>query len=140
MIDKRKYDGLIISAATQDLLDNDPLRFKSLCNGVGSKVGSWFDRLLYHLTPNTIWFMDITDGADLHDVDYSVPTLFHSIEAALQYRLDADQRFLNNLEIRITERGGLLKGLRLRRAKKYYYLLRGFGEESFMAGKRILEY
>ena len=133
-----KYAGLDISAAAEKLMLNYPVAFARYCNGVGSRIGGFWSRLFYHFIPNTIWFMNITDCSDLHDVDYSVPNVFATLADARQYRLDADLRFYNNLLIRIEERGGWFEHARKHRAIVYYNTLRVMGEDSFMDGKQIL--
>lgn len=76
--DPKKYCNdsysLDMSATTRELLYQDNAEFRKCCNGVGSTGGSWWAALLYHITPNTIWGMDITPASDGHDVDYSHPT------------------------------------------------------------------
>lgn len=136
-----KYKGLIISKEAQALLDNDPKKFASYCNGVGSRVGFW-NKLLWHFIPNTILFMNVTDCSDLHDVEYSVPDVFESIAAARSHFMAANQRFLINLEIRIKERNSWewLEDARLDRAAKYFKIVSSEkGWESFIAGKTIKE-
>jgi hypothetical protein len=136
MINPHKYDGLEISPAARELMESDPERFKRCCNGVGSKVG-FLAKLVYHIIPNTIWFMSIKEAADLHDVDYSVPQTFKTKAEALEYKRQADFRFYMNVVILIKRRGGYFERWRRRRAFVYYETLRLAGEASFLAGKII---
>lgn len=138
----KKYEGLEISAYTKWLLDNEPKLFKKYCNGVGSKT-NWFNTLLWHLTPNTIWFMGITPASDLHDVGYSFPCIFKTEEEALEYKTFIDREFLINLYILINRKkhtnklSRILKYCRARRADLYYLMVGRFGRNSFLKGKII---
>jgi hypothetical protein len=135
--DQEKYEGLEMSPQARDTLLTAPRLFASLCNGVGSEVGTWWQRLLYRITPNTIWGMDITPASDIHDVEYTVPNYFASKFVAEEYRHESDMRFRRNIE-KLADRGWrILRAKRKARARAYYYLLRQFGAESFYAGKKL---
>ena len=133
------YRGLLMSEEAKLLLETDYNRFKHYCNGVGSKVGGWWDNLVYHLTPNTIWFLNITCCSDIHDVEYSIPKHFKSEDDALIWFDEANLRFYDNLTIHIQRQNSWrwVKKLRMSRAGKYYWLLGEYGWESFIAGKEI---
>lgn len=135
---KSRYDGLDISIEALELLESNPEQFKSYCNGVGSNSGGFFSRLLYHITPNTIWGLSITDCSDIHDVEYSYPKTFLSFTSALDFKACADLRFLYNMKQRINARGGFFRKVRLERAAKYYYAVCKWGEKPFIKGKSIL--
>ena len=137
-IDKSKYDGLLISRPALEIMNTRPLEFKRCCNGVGSTIGFW-SKLLWYLTPNTVWGLNITCCSDLHDVDYNHPQIFESVEKALQWKEESDNRFYKNLKTHIKRntKNRWLLYLRLKRARKYYYAVKNFGETSFLADKTI---
>lgn len=135
---RERFNGLKMSSAARELLFYDPKRFKSYCNGVGSKVGFW-GRLTYHLIPNWIWFMSILPQADLHDVDYTIPSEFPTIEAAIKHKQESDSRFFENICIEATRRGGILEDARKRGAWVEYEALKLCGNDSFLAEKTILD-
>ena len=131
-----KYTNLSMSKEARTLWFVNPQKFKSFCNGVGSQVG-WASPL-YHLIPNTIWFLDITPASDIHDVEYSHPTQFITRNEALLFKEYADERFYQNMLILIERKGGWMRKMRLRRAKIYYYLVLNCGEQSFLKNKDII--
>lgn len=141
----KKYEGLEMSDYTKWLLDNEPKLFKQYCNGVGSK-SNWFNTFLWHLTPNTIWFLNITPASDLHDVGWSFPSIFNTKEDALKYKSVEDMRFLVNV-IKLIERkynkdnvfSICLRTMRQRRAILYAEALARWGEKAFLEGKIILD-
>ena len=134
-----KYHGLDMHSLTNIILQSDPELWEKTCNGVGSTVGTWWQRWLYHVTPNTIWGLDITPASDIHDVEYTYPDTFSSRNCAETWREAADWRFLSNC-YRLIERGWpWLRPVRRARALAYYHILRAQGERSFMASKTIGE-
>lgn len=135
---ERKYLGLAMSNEALQLLGTSPKRWQSYCNGVGSKVGFW-GKLTYHLIPNTIWFLDITPASDIHDVEYYVPDTFPTRAAAIEWKVQADQRFLDNMLalIQAHSANAFMRIVRTRRAVAYYNAVREVGENSFLEGKTI---
>ena len=134
-----KYNGLQISYVALKLLESDPKKFANYCNGVGSQVG-WLGRLIYHIIPNTIWFLDITPASDIHDVEYSIPDEFESISAAEKVFDETNLRLYNNIVTLIDRkgRGGLIYQMRMHRAGLYYDAVSGSsGWNSFISGKTI---
>jgi len=123
--------------ATYNMLMSDPKKFKSFCNGVGSKVGFW-GKLTYHFIPNTIWFMSITQASDIHDVGYSIPDEFDTIEKAIAYKHQQDSYFYDNICIEATRRGGWFEDARKRGAWVEYLAVKSLGSSSFLANKIIL--
>lgn len=111
---------------------------KMICNGVGSRVGFW-SRLLYHIIPNTIFFLDITPASDIHDYDYCYPFHFDSLKSALLFKHAADCRFRENCFKIIDHetRWEWLKTMRRIRVEKYYFALSAYGLTAFLAGKSI---
>jgi hypothetical protein len=133
-----RYYGL--DASPQFWLDlvNNPQKIKDCCNGVGSEVG-WWGKLTYHLIPNTVWGLDVTEFSDIHDYDYCYPESFATKQDALNYKHLADNRGLDNI-LAIIDRDTKwtwLKIMRRARAMKYYDALDIFGEDSFLDGKII---
>jgi hypothetical protein len=133
-----KYDGLELSDEFIRIATYHPETLKYYCNGVGSQVGT-LGKLTYHLIPNTIWFLDITPAADIHDIDYVFPTHFNSEGEAIEHKKQADRRFYNNVKTLIDRntKSSLLKYLRYKRLRKYYWALKELGYESFLEGKEI---
>jgi len=125
-----------IPPATLDLLMNDPAKFKSYCNGVGSQVGFW-GKLTYHFIPNTIGFMNVTPMSDLHDVGYSIPVVFDSIQDALDYKAIIDIDYRENIITEAKRRGGFLENYRIDGAWLEYQAVHFIGEDSFLANKTI---
>ena len=85
-----------------------PGKKKEICNGAGPKDYGW-------LVPDTIWILNITACADIHDFMYSIGT-------SIEDKRIADRVFLNNM-IRLIQtytKAVWLKKIRLKRAKKYY--------------------
>lgn len=103
-----------------------------ICNGVGSS-SSW----TYHLTPNTIYGLNIESAANIHDWDYTFPLVFKKKWFAQKHKEMADDRFESNV-LKLIENGScLLKWLRKRRLKKYMFILRECGFKAFYADKQI---
>jgi len=134
-----KYEGLLMSDAAEKLLKADPEKFASFCNGVGSKKG-FLNCVLYHFIPNTIYMMDITPSADLHDVDFTIPKEFAFLELAAQAFEAANMRMYKNMQTLIKRKStsGMLYNFRMHRAKLYYYFLGSDAAwNSFVSGKTI---
>lgn len=131
------YEGLLITKEVREFMINFPSKFIAICNGVGSEIGFW-GKLTYRLIPNTIWFLNITKASNLHDVGYTVPSVFITTTEALVYKDLVDAQFYSNLIILIERAGGWLENRRKKRAYAYYLTLKNCGKESFLAGKTIL--
>ena len=132
-----KYKKLL--PATEIFLSTRPEEeIAQVCNGVGSNVG-WFNKLLYHITPDTIWFLSIKTCADIHDVDYTFPKVFSCLSSARIHKKKADRNFLDNMldEIETRTRNRLLLKLRRARAYNYYYVLQVAGWAAFAKNKII---
>jgi hypothetical protein len=121
-----------------DFLLNSKI-YDKVCNGVGSPTGGWFKQLIYKLTPNTIWFLNVKFIADIHDYQYTYPAEFTAIDTALMYKWDADELFYDNLIAYIKSRNSWkwLERIRVNRAKVYWYILRECGEDAFLKDKTI---
>lgn len=111
---------------------------KTVCNGVGSKI-DWWNTLLWHLTPNTCWFLSIEQSADIHDYDYTFPQYFRTMEEAIKYKIMVDNRFRENCfrQIEMGTKSEYLKYLRRSRVEKYHLILIEIGNKSFLKGKTI---
>lgn len=131
-----RYDGLELSPEFVRLATEDPAKLLACCNGVGTQKGFW-GWLTFHITPNTIWGLDVTPCSDIHDVDCTYPDHFKSKSEALKHLDESNDRFRRNLEtyIDMHTRNKFLKYLRMQRAVKYYTTLEVAGEDSFLEGK-----
>ena len=138
----KKYVGLEMADSTKWLLENHKNEFKSYCNGVGS-TSTWFDRLLWHITPNTIYGMNITPASDIHDSEYSYPTVFRTKGEALRFKFETDLRFYHNMILLIARKYKWYNKFfaipRLNRAKLYYEAVSHFGMDAFIKDKKILK-
>jgi hypothetical protein len=133
-----RYYGLDAPPEFWSDLINAPERIKECCNGVGSQVG-WLGKLTYHLIPNTIWGLSITEASDIHDWMYVYPKSFATKQDALNWKHMADNLLLDNI-ITIIERDTywtLLKIIRRQRAMAYYSAVDEAGVESFLDGKVV---
>lgn len=140
--DMHKYDGLEMSEGFKELASTPEGIQKIIgwCNGVGSEVGFWAN-LMYHIVPNTIWFLDVTAVSDIHDVDYWYPTHFKSKALALKFKSEADLRLKNNFDtyIKMHTTNKILLRMRLNRSEVYYKAVSMGGELSFLEGKTFDE-
>ena len=140
--DMHKYDGLEISEGFNEL-SSTPEGIQKIigwCNGVGSEVGFWA-KLVYHIIPNTIWFLDVTAVSDIHDVDYWYPSHFKNKALAIKFKAEADLRLKHNFETYIKRytTNKIMLRLRLNRAEVYYLAVSRVGEQSFLEGKTFDE-
>lgn len=136
--DARKYEGMDMSPVARRVLEDSPALFKSWCNGVGSR-GSFWDSVAWHFIPNTIWFMDITKASDIHDVEWTIPTTYTSVEEARKAWLAANCRFVRNCRKLAFDKDGMFLKARLHRIK--WYGAKVGSEKSFqrfLRGKTIL--
>jgi hypothetical protein len=141
--DIRKYtvNGVLMQmpSPVYFCLTYDTEKFISYCNGVGSRVG-WFNKLIYHIIPDSIGVLNITGCSDLHDVGFAIPREFKSLEAAYRYFCKVNLQFRSNLRLRITygTHLRLIRKARILIAKGYYKAVQSStGWKSFMDGKII---
>lgn len=134
----KKYSNMDMSKEARWLLEEHPKEFKRYCNGMGSRNTLW-DRIVWHLLPNTIWGLNVTPASDIHDVEYSYPTIFRNTEEAAEFKRLADLRFYANMISLIWSGPKFLRDSRLRRAKIYYEAVMHFGNDAFNKGKKILK-
>lgn len=134
------YCHLLMATDTYVLLRDHPDIFFANANGVGSKVG--WSAPLYHLIPDTIWFLNIRAAANVHDVEYKFPETFQTMAEAIAWKNAADHRFLCNMEIIVRMQGSckLVERARLHRAMVYFLLVQKYGMASFMDKKTIIDY
>jgi len=98
-----------------------PEEKEKIVNGAGPKGYGW-------LVPDTIWGLSITEAANIHDFCYAVGT-------TIDDKIEADRIFMNNMVRLISAGKWWLKGLRMRRARKYYLAVKHFGGPAFWSGK-----
>lgn len=103
---------------------------ESICDGVGSS-SSILQRLL---APNTVLGQDITPASNAHDWDYTFPLYFPWISVGEQYRLEADNRFLDNCEKLFKNTPFAEQKLWIVRSI-HYPLLRRYGSRAFWNAK-----
>ncbi len=116
-----KYKDLLW--APDEYWNLPPEEKKDICNGVGPRVFGY-------LIPDTIWLLNVSEAADIHDYMYHVGK-------NLDDKNRADEIFLNNM-IRIIEKEtwwNWVKKCRCRRARMMYKAVKYFGEPAFWAGK-----
>jgi len=94
-----------------------------ICNGVGA-VGDWKSKYI----PKTIYGLDITECANIHDYMYY-------IGKTILDKTKADDIFLENMNFLISVNNWWLIFLRKRRAYKYYIAVRFFGKDAFFNKK-----
>lgn len=117
-----------------DLISSDAYKnaskdiLKKICNGVGpTGILGWF-------IPETIWGLNITPAADIHDFDYEVGVTEEDKKIA-------DDNFLTNQFTLI--KNGLkwkwLRRARIRRANFYHFTVKVLGVKHFGNKKNFEE-
>jgi len=144
-VDPKKYKGLEMSRVAKRILYESPEKFAKCCNGVGSQTGFW-NKIVYKLIPDNYYYfkffgLSFRPCADIHDVEYTYPKVFHTIEDALLWKKLADKRFFKNCRrlIKMRTKWRWLRKIRLEKARLYRWALTNFGKEAFLYGKEILE-
>jgi len=96
---------------------------KEICNKAGPKGYGW-------VVPNTIYFLDIGECANIHDYMYHIGVTIKDKE-------EADRVFLNNMIRWILHKtkSKIMKWLRLGRAQKYFSAVCIYGGPAFWSGK-----
>jgi hypothetical protein len=113
-------------------LNKKPELIDKIANGVGSET-SW----TYHLTPDTVWFLNINPSSHDHDLMYTFPLKFESVGDGLAWKRLADYYFELNCKKQIEDVGGYMEQLRLSRIEKYKTALEIGGSEAFWANKML---
>ena len=101
-------------------------------NGVGSET-HW----TYHITPNTVWGLNINPTSHAHDWMYTFPLVFPTVAAGLAWKLLADRYFKLNGHIQVDDGFFLLRKPRRARINSYITLLNAGGTEAFWANKPL---
>jgi len=114
------------------VLNNAPELIDKIANGVGSET-SW----TYHLTPDTIWGLNINPTSHAHDYMYSIPYKFKSVAQGLAWKRLADHYFDINCRIQIKDYAGWLESWRYDRVDKYNIALNIGGSEAFWINKEL---
>lgn len=104
-----------------------PEQKNKIVNGAGPS-GAWYNFLI----PNTLYGLSLTEVFNIHDFDYYSGVTLMDKERA-------DTRLLDNMFSVINHTGGVLSGLRRRRALKYYEAVVIGGEKAFLKGKGCLK-
>jgi hypothetical protein len=139
--EKYKINGewMQMQPEVKKLLMGRNAQFVKNSNGVGSRVGFW-NKLIYHVIPDSIGFLNITGPSDLHDNGFSVPIEFKTLSDAYQYFEEVNWNFLSNLRREILN-GTYTRWIRKSRyfvAAHYYDAVQSsVGWTSFMDGKLI---
>jgi hypothetical protein len=92
--------------------------YKGIANGVGSET-SW----TYHLTPDTIWLLDISPSANIHDWDFTFPYYFSSYQEGMDWFHLSNKRFHDNMEKQIKDGFFLVRDIRRVRKEEYYLIV-----------------
>lgn len=101
-------------------------------NGVGSET-HW----TYHITPDTVWGLNINPTSHAHDWMYTFPLVFPTVAAGLAWKLLADRYFKLNGQLQIDDGFCLLRKPRRARINTYSTLLNASGTEAFWANKPL---
>ena len=101
-----------------------PEQHSQICNGMGAR-----DSTLAKLIPNSMWWLDVTEAANVHDYMYH-------FGATIEHKAEADRVFLNNLMRLINSSGGWLAMFRRRQALAYYESVLYLGGPAFWANKQ----
>ena len=125
--------GLRAPAIYNWMLENRPDLVERTTNGVGSET-SW----TYHLTPDTVWLLNINPSSHIHDDMYTFPLFFASVADGLAWKRLADHWFDLNVREQIKDCGGIFEPLRLSRLENLYEpALGAAGSKAFWANKPL---
>lgn len=103
-----------------------------VANGVGSET-SW----TYHITPDTVWGLNINPTSHPHDWMYTFPMYFPSVALGLAWKHLADRYFDLNGHIQVADGLCLLRPMRRARINNYTIILSAGGSEAFWAHKPL---
>ena len=102
-----------------------------LCNGAGPDgLPSW-------VVPDTIYGLRITEAANIHDWMYVWGETDHDKEKADEVFLLNMMRIINEHTTRFPILGWVLRGLRHRRALKYWEAVAAFGDGAFATARDV---
>lgn len=114
------------------MLQYCPDMVDEIANGVGSET-SW----TYHLTPDTIYGLNINPTSHPHDWMYTFPLVFASVAEGLAWKRKADFWFACNLATQINDGSRILRPLRNARRDTYIEALKIGGDAAFWADKPL---
>lgn len=112
------------------VLELKPEIIDQVANGVGSETS-----ITYHLTPDTVWGMNINPVSHIHDWMYTLPLSFKSVADGLAYKRLADHWFYVNGMKMVTNGSSWLQGVRTKRFDAYAVALNAGGSEAFWCNK-----
>lgn len=114
-------------------LNKRPDLVEQVVNGVGSET-HWS----YHLTPDTIWGLNINPVSHGHDWMYIFPMRFACVADGLAWKRLADHWFDLNVRRMIEDHGGIFEPFRESRLENIYSpALGAAGSEAFWANKEL---
>ena len=117
-----------------DTLQNTPEEIEKYANGVGSKTS-----IAYHITPDTIWGMNVNPSSHIHDWMYAKPDIFATRGEALEHKQVTEDWFKTNLYKQIESGSWWLRTPRKLRVMWYLWILNGKnGMDAFFDNKTIL--
>ncbi len=114
------------------MLQYCPEMVDEVANGVGSET-SW----TYHLTPDTVYGMNINPTSHPHDWGYTFPLEFKSVADGLAWKRKMDFWFAKNLQTQIDDGSKILRPLRNSRRTEYIEALKLGGDAAFWADKPL---
>lgn len=116
------------------MLKHHPEIVDKIANGVGSESMG----ILYHLTPDTIWFVNINSVSHQHDWMYSLPFKFKTTAEGLAYKAKADKLLLTNCYKIAATRNWPFKQFMCTRSDSYYKALsHPSGNAAFWVDKQL---
>ncbi|MDD5697663.1 MAG: hypothetical protein PHH77_03515 [Victivallaceae bacterium] len=131
VVAETKRLNLRIPYSYQLALYHRPELIDQVANGVGSET----NELIYHLTPDTVWGLNINPVSHIHDWMYTFPMVFSGVaEGLVRLRL-ADHWFDLNCECLFKDAGGWFKRFRMTRLDEYKVALNVGGSEAFWTNK-----
>ena len=131
VVSETKRIGLRMPYSYQLALYNRPELIDQVANGVGSET----NMVIYHLTPDTVWGLNINPTSHIHDWMYTFPLIFKTIGDALEHLRLADNWFYLNATAQFKDAGGWFEWLRMSRLNKYETGLNIGGSEAFWENK-----
>lgn len=136
-----KMDIMKVRAITQKLHLDVPRMYEyallcypsiadQVANGVGSETSAF-----YHLTPDTVWGLNINPSSHGHDWDYTFPFKFVTYAEGMKHFHAANERFRINCLKLVEDGSWLLKPFRRHRVEFYFKILEAEGELAFWSNK-----
>jgi len=113
-------------------LSHRPDLVEQVANGVGSETS-----ISYHVTPDTVWGLNINPGSHCHDWMYTFPMYFPSVADGLAWKQLSDHWFDLNVDLQIKDYAGWFESFRYRRNNIYEMCLAGAGSDAFWIDKQL---